>query len=177
MAEKDMIKAMQAAVDDRGIDDTIREVGQFMPRGMTGSMFAGGMIGGDVGGAFGQVGDAIGTAAGALGGLAANAESRGMATQMLVGASDSMVYGFRMSAGGRRKEPHELVFRVPRAGLDVRVHGRVNVRVLELIDEETGSKIELEGNRLPVTHSHDLIKFLAGEGAVAAADAASESEG
>jgi hypothetical protein len=177
MAEKDMIKAVQAAVDHHGIDDTIREVGQFMPRGMTGSMFAGGMIGGEVGGAFGQVGDAIGTAAGALGGLAANAESRGMPTQMLVGASDSMVYGFKMSEGGRRKEPHELVFRVPRAGLDVRVHGRVNVRVLELIDEDTGSKIELEGGRLPVTHSHDLIKFLAGEGAVAAADAAADEEG
>ena len=172
-----MIAAVHAALDHHGIDDTIREVGQFMPRGMTGSMFAGGMIGGDIGGAFGEVGDAIGTAAGALGGIATNAESRGMPTQMLVGASDSMVYGFKMSKGGRRGEPHELVFRVPRERLDVRVHGRVNVRVLELIDEETGSKIELEGNRLPVTHSHDLIKFLAGEGAVAAADAASESEG
>ena len=75
MAEKDMIAAVQAALDDQGVDDTIREVGQFMPRGTTGSMFAGGMIGGDVGGAFGEVGDAIGTAAGALGGLAANAES------------------------------------------------------------------------------------------------------
>ena len=177
MAEKDMVAAVQAALDHHGIDDTIREVGQFMPRGTTGSMFAGGMIGGDVGGAFGQVGDAIGTAAGALGGLAANAESRGMPTQMLVGASDFMIYGFKMSEGGRRKEPHELVFRVPRAAVEVRVHGRVNVRVLELIDKETGSKVELEGNRLPVTHSHDLIKLLAGEGAIAAADARSDDEG
>ena len=72
-----MIAAVQAALDHHAIDDTIHEVGQFEPRGMTGSMFAGGMIGGDVGGAFGQVGDAIGTAVGALGGLAANAESRG----------------------------------------------------------------------------------------------------
>ena len=177
MAEKDMIAAVQAALDHHGIDDTIREVGQFEPRGMTGSMFAGGMIGGDVGGAFGQVGDTIGTAVGALGGLAANAESRGLPRQMLVGASDAVIYGFKMSEGGRRKEPHELVFRVPRAAVDVRVHARVNVRVLELIDGETGSKIELEGNRLPVTHSHDLIRFLAGEGAVAAADAESEPEG
>jgi len=126
-----MIAAVQAALDHQGVDDTIREVGQFMPRGTTGSMFAGGMIGGDVGGAFGEVGDAIGTAAGALGGLAANAESRGMPTQMLVGASDSVIYGFKMSEGGRRKEPHELVFRVPRSAVDVRVHGRVNVRVLD----------------------------------------------
>jgi hypothetical protein len=56
----------------------------------------------------------------------------------------------------------------------VNVHGRVNVRVLKLIDRETGSKIELEGNRIPITHSHDLIKFIAGDGEVEAADARSE---
>jgi hypothetical protein len=36
----------------------------------------------------------------------------------------------------------------------------VNVRVLELIDSATGSRIELEGNRLPVTHSKDVIDTL-----------------
>jgi hypothetical protein len=36
----------------------------------------------------------------------------------------------------------------------------VNVRVLELIDEASGSAIELEGNRLPVTHSKDVIEAL-----------------
>jgi hypothetical protein len=177
MAEKDMIKAVQAALDHDGIGDTIREVGQFMPRGVTGSMFAGGMIGSEVGGAFGQLGDAIGGAAGALGGMGAGAAARGMPMQMLVGASDSMVYGFKMAEGGRRKEPHELIFRVPRDGLDVVVHGRVNVRVLELIDEKTGSKIELEGNRIPITHSHDLIKFVAGAKAIDAADAQPADEG
>lgn len=52
--------------------------------------------------------------------------------------------------------------RVPRARdqLTVRVHERVNVRVLELIDESTGSWIELEGNRLPVTHAKDVIDEL-----------------
>jgi hypothetical protein len=40
------------------------------------------------------------------------------------------------------------------------VHPRVNVRVLELIDEATGSRIELEGNRLPVTHSKTVIDLL-----------------
>ena len=171
MAEADMIKAVQLAVDHAGIDDTIREVGQFTPRGSVGSMFAGGLIGGEVGGAFGELGDAVGTVGGALGGTAVNSESRGLPREMLVGASDSTVYGFKMSGGGRRKEPHELVFRVPRAGLDVKVHGRVNVRILELIDAQSGSKIELEGNRLPITHSHDLIQFVAGEQAVKDSDA------
>jgi hypothetical protein len=174
MAERDMIKAVQAALDHHGIEDTVREVGQFEPRGMVGSIFAGGMIGGEVGGAFGDVGDAIGLAAGSLGGMAATRESSGLPTHMLVGASDSTIYGFAMARGGRRHEPHELLFRVPRDRLDVKVHGRVNVRVLELIDGQTGSKIELEGNRIPITHSHDFIKFIAGHAAIEAADAPSE---
>jgi hypothetical protein len=39
---------------------------------------------------------------------------------------------------------------------------RVNVRVLELIHDESGSRIELEGNRLPVTQSKDVIEGLRG---------------
>jgi hypothetical protein len=38
----------------------------------------------------------------------------------------------------------------------------VNVRVLELIDSATGSRIELEGNRLPVTHSKGRDRHAAG---------------
>jgi hypothetical protein len=34
------------------------------------------------------------------------------------------------------------------------------VRVLELIDEATDSRIELEGNRIPLTHSKDVIHAL-----------------
>jgi hypothetical protein len=98
---------------------------------------------------------------GSIAGMHASAEARGLPLHMLVGASTSTVYGFKMAAGGRRGEPHELAFRVPREGLEVKVHSRVNVRVLELIDNETGSKIELEGSRLPITHSHDLITYLA----------------
>ena len=108
-----MVKAVQAALDTHGIDDTIEVVGQFEPRGSSGSLFAGGMIGSEVGGAFGEVGDGIGLAAGSIAGRAANAESRGMPKEMLVGASGSTVYGFKMR-GGRRKEPHDLVFGVPR---------------------------------------------------------------
>ena len=36
----------------------------------------------------------------------------------------------------------------------------MNVRILELIETTTGSRIELEGNRLPVTHSKDVIAAL-----------------
>jgi hypothetical protein len=40
----------------------------------------------------------------------------------------------------------------------------VNVRVLELIDNASGARIELEGNRLPVTHSKDVIHVLGNGG-------------
>jgi hypothetical protein len=40
------------------------------------------------------------------------------------------------------------------------IHQRVNVRVLELIDTGSGSRIELEGMRLPITHSTDVIQEL-----------------
>ena len=60
--------------------------------------------------------------------------------------------------------PTELVFQIPRASLTVRVHQRVNVRVLELIDNASDARIELEGNRLPVTHSKDVIHVLGSAG-------------
>ena len=48
------------------------------------------------------------------------------------------------------------------AGAEARIHQRVNVRVLELIDDASASRIELEGNRLPLTHSKDVIDALRG---------------
>jgi hypothetical protein len=171
MAEKDMVKAVNAALGTHGIDDTVEVAGQFQPRGTSGSMFAGGLIGGEVGGAFGDVGQAIGVGAGALGGIEASKRAGAMPFQMLVGASPTHVYGFKMHGlDGRRSEPRDLVFQVPREGLDVNVHGRVNVRTLELTDRDTGSRIELEGNRMPITHSHDLITYVAGQHAVDTAD-------
>ncbi len=77
---------------------------------------------------------------------------------MLLGVSETTVYGF--AGRSRREEPSELVFQVSRAGLTVKVHQRANVRVLELIEDASGSTIELEGNRIPLTHSKDVIEAL-----------------
>ena len=178
MAERDMIAALQAYLDHHEIDDQIEEAGQFEPRGQTGASVAGGLIGGDVAGdAFGQVAGAIGTGVGLVAGGAANAHSRNLPRQMLVGASATTVYGFKMKNFGRKKEPDEMVFRVPREGLQVNVLARVNVRVLELVETATGAKVELEGPRLPLTHSHDLIKYLAAPSAVDDADAQAAAAG
>jgi hypothetical protein len=162
MAEADMIAAMQAAVRDRGIDDTIVEVGQFEPRGTIGATFAGGLLGSELGGSLGNVGEAIGLGAGVTAGRHAEAAAQGLPREIVVGASATTVYGFAMARGGRKAEPDDLLFQIARNRLQITVHNRVNVHVLELVDAETGHKIELEGNRLPITHSSDLIKYLEG---------------
>jgi hypothetical protein len=171
MGEKEMIAAVQAALDHHGIDDTVVDVGQFEPRGTTGALFAGGFAGDAVGDALGGGAEILGGAVGSLAGIHAAGAAQGLPLHVMVGASAKAVYGFAMAAGGRRHEPHDLLFAVPRSALEIKVHGRVNVRTLELINEETGSKIELEGNRLPITHSHDLIRYLAGDDAAQQADA------
>lgn len=160
MSEEGMVELVQGALDARGIDDRVASAGQFNPRGHTGGMFAGGLIGGDAGGVIGGIAEGVGVAAGSLaGGRAADAAS-GLPAKMLVGISDTMVYGF--AAATRHSEPTALAFQLPRAGITAKVHQRINVRVLELIDNASGSRIELEGSRLPMTHSKDVIQALTG---------------
>lgn len=154
MSEERMVELVQGALREGGIEDEVVAAGQFNPRGHSGGLFVGGLACGDAGSRLGGVG----TGAGSLAGMRAADAASGLPAKMLVGASASTVYGF--AAPTRHDEPTALAFQVPRAGLTVKVHRRVNVRVLELIDEASGSRIELEGNRLPVTHSKDVIQAL-----------------
>ena len=151
MSEQKMVELFKAALAHHGIEDTVLAVGQFEPRGMSGSMFAGGMIGDEVGGS-------VGFGAGLLAGRAASRTASGLPSLVMVGVTPTKVYG--LEGHSRRKEPGQILFAVPRKGLTAKVHQRVNVRVLELVDEETGSRIELEGNRLPITHSKDVLEVL-----------------
>ena len=153
-----MERAVQQALAREGIDEQVLAAGQFNPRGHTGSMFAGGLAGGEIGGAAGSVGEAVGEVAGVAGGMRANEASSGMPQWMLVGVTADAVYGF--DGRSRSKTPGAMVFKAERAGLEVKVHQRVNVRVLELIHPESGSRIELEGNRVPLAHSKDVIEAL-----------------
>jgi hypothetical protein len=157
MSEQGMAKAVQEGLAREGIEDTVIAAGQFSPRGHSGSMFVGGLAGNELGGVAGAAGAAVGGAAGIAGGVAANSVAAGMPTYMLVGVGETGVYGFEgtMSKAGR------FVFQVPREGLKAEVHQRIDVKVLELI-EPGGSQIELEGNRLPLTHSKDVIAELTG---------------
>src|SRR5262245_37855759 len=158
VSEETMLAHVQQALEREGIRDQVVAVGEFYPRGHTGGLFAGIMIGGDIGQAFGGVGEAIGVAAGSLAGMTAADTASGLPGKMLVGVSEKEVYGLQSKA--RNEEPTHLVFKMPREGTEVRVHKRVNVRVLELIDEDSGSRVELEGNRVPMTHSKDVIAAL-----------------
>jgi hypothetical protein len=160
MSEEKMAGLVQDGLAAHGITDEVLAAGQFYPRGHTGGMFVGGLVGGDAGGLLGEAGEAVGLGVGSLAGMRAADARRGMPATMLVGVSATMVYGF--AAATRHSEPRALVFQIPRAGLTVKVHQRVNVRVLELADGASGSRIELEGNRLPMTHAKDVIHVLDG---------------
>lgn len=157
MSEEEMVDHVQAAITRLGIDDTILAAGEFSPRGHSGSMFIGGMGGSLVGEFTGSVGEAVGVGVGSLAGARENDRAAGLPSYLIVGASESSVYGF---AGRRSSTLTEPVFSVRRSDIEVVVHQRVNVRVLELVDHASGSSIELEGNRVPLTHSKAVIDLL-----------------
>ena len=157
MSEEKIVEHVNEALADAGIEDTVIAAGEFEPRGHSGAGFTGGLIGGDIGDLLGSTAGAIGTVGGYVAGTRAHDAETGLPERMVVGVSKTTVYGF----AGNRIHPKALVFSVPREGLEAKVHQRVNVRVLELIDTESGSRIELEGARLPITHSKDVIQELA----------------
>jgi hypothetical protein len=158
MSEEQMVDLVQGALAARGITDEVLAAGQFNPRGHTGGLFAGGLAGSEAGGLLGEAGEAVGLGVGSVAGMRAADARSGLPASMLIGVSATMVYGF--AAATRHSEPDSLVFQIPRSGLTVKVHQRVNVRVLELIDNASDARIELEGNRLPLTHSKDVIHTL-----------------
>ena len=156
MSEEKIVEVVNEALAAAGIEDTVTAAGEFEPRGHSGAGFAGGLVGGDIGDTIGSPAGGIGAVGGYLAGTRAHDAATGLPERMVVGVSETMIYGF----AGNRAHPKALVFRVPREGLEARVHQRVNVRVLELIETESGSRIELEGMRLPITHSKDVIQEL-----------------
>jgi hypothetical protein len=159
MSEERMVAVVNEALAAAGIEDPVTAAGEFYPRGHTGAGFAGGMAGAEGGEALGSPAEGLGAAGGYAAGTHVHDAGTGLPEQMLVGVSGTTVYGF---AARSRHHADALVFQVPRDGLEVQVHQRVNVRVLELIDSASGSRIELEGNRLPITHSKDVIEELSG---------------
>ena len=153
-----MAELVQDALAAAGVSDQVLAAGQFNPRGSSGGLFAGGLLGSEAGGVFGDAAGAIGMGAGSVAGMRSASARSGLPPRMLVGVTATTVYGF--AAATRHSQPTALVFQVPRASLTVKIHQRVNVRVLELIDQASDSRIELEGSRIPLTHANDVIGAL-----------------
>lgn len=154
-----MVERVQEALAQFGIDDEVVAAGMFFPRGHSGALFAGGLVGGGIGGELGRVAGDVGMVAGSLGAQRAADEASGLPERMMVAVSDSTVYGFDTEREHGR-EPTDLIFRLPRSQLEVKVHQRVNVRVVELIDSESDSRVELEGARIGGQHPGEVIDAL-----------------
>jgi hypothetical protein len=156
-----MVDKVTDALARRGIQDEIVAAALFFPRGHFGGAFGDGLIGGDLGDRMSGLAGGLDAVGGALAGQRANNGVSALPERMLVGVSATSVYGFD-TRREREPEPTELVFRLPRSRLDVRVHGRVSVRAVELFDRTTGARVELEGARMPGFHVGDVLHALRG---------------
>ncbi|MGH3139230.1 MAG: hypothetical protein ACRDQE_05815 [Gaiellales bacterium] len=154
MNEQEMLERVQTALATAGVEDRVTAAAIFLPRGHFGGAFAGGLIGDEI------VGGGIGAAGGALAGMKAVDAASNMPERCVVGVSDTRVYGFDSERGHGGRVPTKLVFSVDREAIEVKVHQRFNVRVLELIHRD-GTAIELEGPRLPGFHAGSVIDELA----------------
>ena len=153
MNEQEMVSRVQAALERTGVDDRVEAAAIFLPRGHFGSAFAGGFIGGEL------VGGGIGTTGGALAGMKAHDAAAATPERCMVAVTAGRVYGFDTERGKGGRVPTQAVFAVDREALQVKVHQRFNVRVLELIGED-GAAIELEGPRMPGFHAGSVIDAL-----------------
>ena len=160
MSEESWLSQSQAVVTATGVSDELKAVGEFYPRGHIGGLFIGGLIGGAAGDAFGSAGELVGDAAGAMIGMHAADKASGLPSRVFVAVSDSAIY-LLDGEFEPRAEPHQVIGALKRSDVTVKVHQRVNVRVVELLDAN-GSKVELEGARMPMFHVGDVLDVLQG---------------
>lgn len=158
MDEQISLERAEELVTSSGITDELTAVGVFYPRGHTAGGMIGGLAGADVGGVAGDLAGAIGLAGGYLAGRKIADHNSGLPGEMFVGVSTTKVY---LMEGERapRLRPVRLLAAIERNSLEVKVHQRVNVRDVELV-EDSGAKIELEGSRIPTLHVGDVLAAL-----------------
>jgi hypothetical protein len=155
--EHELVDRVTELLAADGGSEEVLAAGVFNPRGHTGAMFVGGFAGDSAGGALGQLASSIGTAGGALAGAKIHDAASGLPEWLVLAVTPTAVIGFDTD---RRRRPAGVIFRLDRSRLETKVHQRVNVRVLELIDRESGSSVELEGNRIPTVHTGEVLKVL-----------------
>ena len=101
MSEEKIVEVVNEALASAGIKDTVIAAGEFNPRGHSGAGFAGGLIGGDMGDSIGSLAGGIGTAAGYEAGTRSHDAASGLPERLVVGVSETTVYGF----AGNRAHP------------------------------------------------------------------------
>jgi hypothetical protein len=159
MSEQELVERVHETLAESGLEEEVLAAGIFFPRGHTGGMFAGGLAGDSLGGTLGGPASSVGTAGGAIAGGHAVDAASGLPERIIVAVTPSAVLGFDSTRDHGRR-PTELVFNLPRTGLTHKVHQRVNVRILELVDDATGASVQLEGSRVPTLHTGDVFKAL-----------------
>lgn len=159
MDEHELVQRVGEVLAEQGVAEEVLAAGIFFPRGHTGAMFAGGAVGEGVGGSLSGLAGSVGVVAGAAAGGHVNDAAAGLPERMVVAVTPTAVLGFD-SVRDHGRRPTGLLFRLPRERLSSRVHQRVNVRILELVDDATGATVELEGSRIPTLHTGDVLKAL-----------------
>ena len=157
MKEQELVDRVAGLLGEHGVHEQVLAAGIFNPRGHSGAMFAGGLAGDSAGGTLGTLASSIGTAGGALAGARLHDAASGLPEWVVVAVTPTLVFGFDTD---RRRRPTRVIFRLERTRLDTSVHQRVNVRILELTDRETGATVELEGSRIPTVHTGDVLSAL-----------------
>jgi hypothetical protein len=150
---REMLSRAQGALERQGTDERVEAAAIFLPRGHFAGAFAGGLIGDEL------LGGGIGAAGGALAGMKAADAAAPTPERCMVAVTAAKVYGFDTERARGGRMPTRAVFAVDRAALQVKVHQRVNVRVLELIGAD-GAAIELEGPRMPGFHVGSVLDAL-----------------
>ncbi len=166
MREQKLVDLAAERLAEQGIAEEVLAAGIFNPRGHTGAMFAGGFAGDEAGSAAGGLGGSIGTVGGAVAGARLHDAASGLPSWLVLAVTPTAVVGFDTD---RRRRPTRAIFRLERSRLEARVHQRLNVRVLELVDRDAGTSVELEGNRIPTLHTGAVLRELRRGGARAAA--------
>jgi hypothetical protein len=158
--EQELVDRVAGLLGEHGVHEQVLAAGIFNPRGHSGAMFAGGLAGDSAGGTLGTLAGSIGTAGGALAGARLHDAASGLPEWLVVAVTPTFVFGFDTD---QRRRPTRVLFRLERNRLDTAIHQRVNVRILELTDHETGATVQLEGNRIPTLHTGDVLSALRDE--------------
>ncbi|MEX1218408.1 MAG: hypothetical protein WEA11_07820 [Acidimicrobiales bacterium] len=173
MSEENVVAIAQKAVGDT---DTIIAAAWFRPRGTSGGTLVGmdagnmasDMAGGGLTGAVLQfAGTFIGFKKGRnSGGLVSRTDDGMVIHQVpyfsLIAVSEKNIYAWHVGHNATQRTAGEVLFALPRAEIEVKVHVRATVRTFEVLHASASEKWEFEGNYVG-SHVKPLLDALNAE--------------